>query len=102
MAKGVLWSERAKEDLQEIVEYISQDSRRYAARVLRKILASTRNLARFPHLGRVVPELRDTSVRELIVYNYRIIYRIHQVHVMVGAVVHGARRLPNALRGREI
>ena len=70
--------------------------RKNAARVLRKILAATRNLTRFPRIGRVVPELRHSSIRELIVFNYRVIYRVREDNVTIGA---GARILGNVTIG---
>ena len=49
-------------------------------------------LAQFPRLGRKVPEFDDENVRELIVYSYRIIYRL-QGDVIIAAVIHGKRDL---------
>jgi hypothetical protein len=43
--------------------------------------------------GRVVPEFDDTSIRELFVRSYRLIYqvRVHTVYII--GFVHGARNL---------
>ena len=51
-------------------------------------------------MGRIVPEFEDENIRELIVYSYRIIYRVYPKQVTVWAVVHGARLLENALKDR--
>jgi len=50
-------------------------------------------LARFPRSGRKVPEFDDENVRELIVYSYRVIYRVQKDEIVVAAVVHGKRNL---------
>ena len=44
-------------------------------------------------LGRIVPEMRDASIRELFVFSYRVIYRVEGEVATVVAVVHGKRLL---------
>jgi toxin ParE1/3/4 len=39
----------------------------------------------------VVPEINDSSVRELFVFNYRLMYRVGESLVEIIAFVHGAR-----------
>jgi toxin ParE1/3/4 len=91
MAYQVVWSPRAVEDLDAIVQYIAADSTAYAAAVLETILSTTRKLSPFPFSGRVVPELGDESIREWFAYSYRIIYRVEQETVTIAAVIHGKR-----------
>jgi len=43
--------------------------------------------------GRVVPELEEPAVRELIIGNYRLIYEIDGADVSILALIHGARDL---------
>ena len=93
MAVRVEWSLEARDDLQRIAEFISRDSRAYAATVVRRVLDSTRRLAQFPRMGRVVPELGDEAFRELLVYSYRVIYRIEDDVVTIAAVAHGRQSL---------
>jgi toxin ParE1/3/4 len=51
-------------------------------------------LAQFPRAGRKVPEFDDENVREVIVYSYRIVYRLHQDdEIVIAAVNHGKRWL---------
>ena len=63
------------------------------ALVLKNIVNQTRMLARFPQAGRKVPEFDDESVRELVVYSYRIIYRLQQDEALIVPVIHGKRVL---------
>ena len=44
-----------------------------------------------PRSGRMVPELGDESIREVIHGNYRIVYRLRHDLVEVATVFHGAR-----------
>lgn len=50
--------------------------------------------------GRVVPELEEPAVRELIVGSYRLIYEIEGADVHILGLIHGARDLV-ALWGEE-
>jgi len=97
----VHWSPEAREDLELIAEFIARDSEYYARQVVREMLAAARSLEPFPRKGRKVPEFEESSLRELPVYSYRLIYRIQSDFLLVVAVVHGRRLLPHALDGRE-
>ena len=100
MAYVIRWSEEARQDLRGILEYISQDSIQNALSVLEKIEGSVDRLAEFPLSGHRVFEYEDNRYREVIVFQYRIIYRFLGTEVEVIAVIHGARMLPDALDGR--
>jgi plasmid stabilization system protein ParE len=93
MAHRIAWSRRALQDLEDIAEYIAGDSPTYAGIVVKKIVSQTRMLAQFPRAGRKVPEFDDENVRELIVYSYRVVYRLLSEEVLVAAVIHGKRSL---------
>jgi toxin ParE1/3/4 len=93
MAHRVVWSRRALHDVKEIAEYIAADSPTYAGIVVKKIVGHTRMLAQFPHSGRKVPEFDDENIRELIVYSYRIIYRVQPEEITIAAIIHGKHLL---------
>lgn len=93
MAYRVVWSPRALSDVEAIATYIAIDSSFYAKAVVRKIVTMTKSLARFPKSGRKVPEFDDESLRELIVYSYRIIYAVESDQITITAVIHGRRML---------
>lgn len=59
-------NERALEDLKEIHEYISRDSKNYANLFVKKIYDVVQKLKDFPSIGRIVPEVDISSVREII------------------------------------
>lgn len=63
------------------------------------VLAAVERLEAFPNIGRIVPELGDPAVREIILGNYRIIYRVKPEFAEILTVYHGARLLdPTRLR----
>jgi plasmid stabilization system protein ParE len=84
----------AKNDLKEIYDYISLDSKRYAKLQVERIQNKTEVLKSQIEIGKIVEELNDPKVRESIEGNYRIIYRIvskNELHILL--VHHGARDL---------
>ena len=87
------WAEPALIDLESIRDYIGKGSEYYAARFVERVIEAVESLEKFPEKGRRVPESKEKSNRELIFYNYRIIYRIETERVLILAVIHGARNL---------
>lgn len=88
MAQRVIWSDEAIDDLQQIFDYVARDSGRYAAAVVRRIVGSTRMLKNYPRSGRAVPEVDDETYRELLVDNYRVIYRLSESFITILTVAH--------------
>jgi len=77
-------------DLEEIAEYIAQDSPRHAARMLRLIRARMKEIARQPRVYRLRPEL-GAEARLAAVGNYVILFRIRGNSVRIERVVQGNR-----------
>lgn len=73
----VEWSSMALLDLVKIKEYIAKNSPDTAAKFVRSLYVSSRDLLKqFPNIGRVIPEKGDPKFRELIHGNYRIMYKL--------------------------
>jgi addiction module RelE/StbE family toxin len=87
----VIWSTPARNDLKQIYDYIAKDSKYYATNVVEKIITKAENLNEFPEIGRVVPEIGDDNVRELVIYSYRLIYEVVPDNVQILAIIHGKR-----------
>jgi len=94
------WTEKASKNLQAVFDYISKDSKVYAARYVKALVHSTKKLENMPRCGRIVPELDDSRFREVIYGNYRIVYRITGAddNIEILAVIHGARDMIGAFR----
>jgi plasmid stabilization system protein ParE len=90
----VHWTRNALRQLTAIHDFVAKDSERYARGVVDRITRRTEALAQFPRLGAVVPEYDDQSIRELLEFSYRVIYRASENEIEILAVVHGARQLP--------
>ena len=95
------WHPEAYNELHAIAEYISLDSEAYAAAVVTRIVSAADDLMHFPLMGRRVPEWDDDAIRERIVNSYRLIYRVRDARVLILAVIHGARMLPDDIRDRR-
>lgn len=93
MARRVIWTNAAWADLESVTDFISRDSPYYAAAFVRETRDAARSLGFLANRGRVVPEVRDKSIREIIVQNYRMIYRVEKSRVAILAFIHGARIL---------
>ena len=87
------WTDRSLEDLNDIYDYIARDSKSYATLFSKKLYVTVQKLNEFPNMGRIVPEINISSVREIIYQNYRIIYRIKTDYIEIITVFHGSRLL---------
>jgi len=59
--------------------------------VLIRALEVADTLSTLSERGRVVPELGETTLREVFVYEYRLLYRVREDRVVIRAFLHGAR-----------
>jgi toxin ParE1/3/4 len=89
--RRVVWSDAARDALDEVVTYISDDSPQGAIAVLERSLEVADSLATLAERGRVVPEFNVPAIREVFVYRYRLLYRVDEAEVVVIAFLHGSR-----------
>ena len=89
--RRIVWGESAQQALDEVVGDIAKDSPEGAIRVLTLSLEKVASLSTLPERGRMVPEVGDPTLRELFVYDYRLLYRVYDDRVVIQAFLHGAR-----------
>jgi addiction module RelE/StbE family toxin len=89
----ITWSDTAKDNLQDIFDFISKDSIYYAEKEIDNIDARLKVLYSFPLSGKIVPEYHNDSIRELIQGNYRIMYKIYSEKAITILTVHHSSRL---------
>lgn len=92
----VRWSEEARTELVRIVREISGHDVEAGRRVGASIRKAVAVLREHPLIGRVVPELELTNIRERIVGSYRVMYLVRHGEIVVLTVVHGRQ-----VAGRE-
>lgn len=86
----IYWSITARQNLEDIGNYIAQDSPFYAVDFVERILQCTEKTGDFPNIGRIVHEFKREDIREMIFHNYRIVYKVEKDHVYIVAVCHGS------------
>lgn len=93
---NIRWSNLAVLDLESIKNYIARDSEYYANGFVSRIFDAVEKLLLMPSLGRKVPEADDETIREIIYYNYRIIYQVESSEsILILAIIHSARDMNN-------
>lgn len=94
----------ARLDLDEIWEFIREDSLDHADRLIAEILAAIDALVPFPGRGRRRPDITSRPLHFVLVREYLIAYAPEEKPLWVVAVMHG-RRSPRVmaaiLTGRE-
>ena len=89
----LLYSERARADVQSVYAYLAQNSENAAINCMRELDATISQLMTFPQLG-VKPkyeELRNLGLRVLICGNYLVFYKVVEAEqvVYIVRVLHG-------------
>ena len=79
----IIWTNCALNDLEDIAEYIARDSEKYAKVTIEGILQETKLLEKQPLIGRIVPEINNEKIREVIKGNFRIIYEYDKPKVNI-------------------
>ena len=87
------WTSQALADVEAICAFIAEDSPHYARLFATHVFRAAERLERFPRSGRIVPEVARENIREIILGNYRIIYRVLEAETQVLTVYHSARLL---------
>jgi plasmid stabilization system protein ParE len=96
----VKWTAPAREDINEVVDYISLTNPTYAIKILDKIEDHVRQLDMSPGRYRIVPELEKYGYllyREIIVNYWRIIYKIENDFVYIMLVIDCRRNLEDLI-----
>ena len=96
----IKWASPARDDINEIIDYISKTNEIYSVKVLDKLEENVEKLKTFPTLYRIVPELEKYGhyiYREIIVDYWRVIYKIENNLVYIMLVIDGRRNLEDIL-----
>lgn len=78
----VVWAPIAAGQFEDAIIYVAdQRGKVYAERARKKVFEATRNLSKFPQIGRREPSLEDLSVvyRYWVVWNHKLIYRYDEL-----------------------
>lgn len=87
------WTARARRDLLAVGRYIARDDPVAARRWVDRLRTRARAAAQRPLAGRVVPEFEQTDIREVLLSNYRVVYRVRPKEIHILTVFEGHRLL---------
>lgn len=96
MAYKLIWAPAARDDLHNIVTFIARDSPNRAMSFGYELISETDRLQEFPELGRIVPEHRSDTIREIVLRPYRLVYRVDHERKLceISRIWHSARGIP--------
>ena len=89
--RQVVWAEHARQALDEALTYIAERSPQNARRLAERVLERADSLDTFSERGRMVPELEDPILRELLIDPFRLMYEVHENEVRIVGFVHQRR-----------
>lgn len=95
--KRFILTPRAKQDVNEIWDYIAEDNIEAADRVLEALENAMAALAKNPSIGHWRDELTGKQHRFFLVYSYLIVDRYETKPVQIIRVLHAARNLQSVL-----
>lgn len=101
----IIWTKTAKNDLNEIVEYIAHDSVEIALNNFNEIIEMPKQLENYPEQGRIIPELKNENIlryREIIESPWRLMYKIEDKKIYIMAVIDGKRNIEDVLLKRQL
>jgi len=85
----IIWSSTARTKTKEILEYISEDNPSAAINLIDQFETKIEKLKLNPESGRVLPELKDDRIREIVVHkNYGVIYQINPDTIEILTIRH--------------
>jgi toxin ParE1/3/4 len=93
----VHWTNAARRHLQAIHDYIAQDSKRYARRMVDRLTRRSQQLSDHPLIGAKAEKYEEQDIREIFVKPYRLFYRVKSNQIDILAVIHAARELPDQI-----
>jgi len=83
----------AEDDLNEIVDYLSENSIKSANAFINDLEALEERLSAFPELGALSKDkrLRSKGYRTIIIGEYLLFYTLHNERIYVMRIIHGKR-----------
>lgn len=97
-------TEQAQNELDAIIDYYERVGADDFAEVFEeKVIEKIRPLEQFPRMGRIVPEIGDEAIREVLYRNYRIVYVVDRddEEVEVLTIFHSSQQFGTLGSGDE-
>lgn len=86
---NIIWSPTARTKTKEILEYVAEDNPDAALTLIDQFEAKVEKLKENPETGRVLPELKNDKIRELVVHkNYGVICELSPDKIEILTIRH--------------
>jgi len=85
------WTNQALADLEAIGNFIARDAPSVAQVFVDNVFEAVKRLEIFPRSGRVVPEIGQEDIREILFGSYRIVHVVSEEEVNILTVFHASR-----------
>jgi len=89
----LVWTREALEKLNEIEEFISAYNPERAETFIDYLIEQGEAITRNPQIGRSIPEISNSDIREIIAKGYRIVYRVKHEQLEILTVFEGHKLL---------
>lgn len=93
-ALRIRWTRLAADDLSSAYEFLVEQNRSAAGKLIDRILTAIEVLGRFSEMGRPG---RVEGTRELVVAPFIVAYRVIATEVQILSILHAARKWPEKL-----
>ncbi|NES24466.1 MAG: type II toxin-antitoxin system RelE/ParE family toxin [Symploca sp. SIO3E6] len=90
------WTSQALADLEAIGDFIARDASGFAQIFVERVFEAVERLESFPRSGRIVPEIGQEEIREIIFGSYRIVYLVSDNEISILTVFHSSRLLKSS------
>ena len=101
MARPIVWSDPAIEDLEAAVDFIAKDSDVYARSLAQLTVDAAQSLRDIPNRGHRLTNPKLSRYRELIIGSYRLVYLVQKNRILIVAVLNRHRAMRRVLKARR-
>jgi plasmid stabilization system protein ParE len=91
----LIFSQQEKQDIKAIPDYIRTNSPLNVKRVRVAIIDKCKDLVKHPGVGRVIIQTSVTTIRQILVYKYRIFYREINDDIEIVSIYYSSRLIKN-------
>lgn len=89
----VIWTREALQKLNGIEDFIRSNNPERAEIFINYLIEQGELISRNPKIGRIIPEILNPEIREIIVNKYRVVYKINKKNIIILTVFEGHRLL---------
>lgn len=94
MARRVVWTDIALDELREVADYVAQSDSQEASAIVSAALLKADERVMFPESGAIVPELDSEFIREVIIKRaFRLIYEISDDRITILGFVRSRKQV---------